>query len=119
MINMGRVWDIEELALRAMGKTCEEKDEFINDGGDINDELMNAYGIGIDAYVKIIEDLFPFVPPIEGGEALAWTGQKDDSLYHAFIDPKAMTAIVKKRADIVLGSIVNKKADHESVTFKR
>ena len=86
-INM---WDVEELALRAMGKTEEEKDEFINENGDIEEAIFDEYGVDFDNYARIVEDLLPFTAQVQSGI----TGD----LYHAFVDSVAQVTLVKIKA---------------------
>ncbi len=79
-------WDIEELAYRAMGKTAEEAENEVNNG-DIDLALDDKYEISFDQYCKIVKDLLPFTPQIQGGIS--------GDLYHAFVDIKESRAIVK------------------------
>ena len=82
-------WDIEELAYRAMGKTEEEAEKAVNDG-DIDEAIFEKYEISFEQYSKIVKDLLPFTPQIQGGI----TGE----LFHAFVDVKQKRAIVKLEA---------------------
>ena len=84
------MWDVEELALRAMGKTEEEKDEFINNDGDIDEALLAEYGTDLENYARIVEDLLPFTAQVQSGIS--------GDLYHAFLDSEALMTIVKMKA---------------------
>lgn len=58
-------WEIEELALRACGKTEQETENFINESNDIEDLLYEKYEVSFEQYCKIVEDLIPFTPVME------------------------------------------------------
>ena len=79
------IWDIEELAYRAMGKTKKETDEAISDGG-IEDAVYEKYECSFDTYCTIIRDVINFTPLVES----TITNNK----YHAFVDEQQY-AIVK------------------------
>jgi len=58
------VWDVEELAYRAMGNTSEETDKQINDG-DIDEAIFDKYDCSFETYCQIVEDLIKFTPVFE------------------------------------------------------
>jgi hypothetical protein len=80
-------YDIEELAYRAMGDTAKDAEHAITEGFDIDYQLNLCYGVDFDTYCKIVKDLIPFTPPV--------ASPLSSKLYHAFVDVKTSTAIVK------------------------
>lgn len=85
------VWDIEELAYRAMGNTEEQTEKAINEG-DIDDAIYEKYETDFDTYCKIVEDLLPFTPQIKAGIS--------GEIYHAFVDVEQSRAILKMKPEI-------------------
>lgn len=60
---MSLLWEIEELACLACGKSEEETDEIINDGA-VDDLLLGKYDIDFEQYYDIVKDLIPFTTPV-------------------------------------------------------
>ena len=81
--------DIEELAYRTMGLTSDETDKEINDG-DIAKALYEKYGIEVDQYCAIVNDLIKFTPVVQSGLG--------KNLYHAFVDDEKQCCIFKIEA---------------------
>lgn len=59
---MPNIWDVEELAYRAMGYSENETDDFINANNDIDETLYDKYEISLEQYEKIVKDLIKFTP---------------------------------------------------------
>jgi len=81
------VWDVEELAYRAMGNTSEETDKQINDG-DIDEAIFDKYDCSFETYCQIVEDLIKFTPVFES--------PLTKTKFHAFVDASEGLAIVKE-----------------------
>ena len=81
-------WESDELACKICGKTEDEINDIINNDK-VDDMLMERYDDQIDSnlFYRIVEDLLPLTPIVE----TALTGDK----YHAFIDHKEETIIVR------------------------
>jgi len=85
-MNQFDIYDVEELAYRAMGKTEKEAEELM-ENGDIDEFVYGEYGCDFETYCLIVRDLLPFTPVVTA----ALTGSK----FHAFVDAEQQRAIVK------------------------
>ena len=81
-------WDIEELALRALGHSAEKVEQLINESCDTDELIGKKYeGVTLEQYTAIVKDLLPFTPQVQSAIA--------GNNYHAFVDAKEMRSIVK------------------------
>ena len=86
---MTNYYEIQELALYAMGKTEEEVDSILNDG-DPEDCIYDHFDVDYEQFAKIVRALLPFTPVVES----AVTKEH----YHAFMrkDGDYSIAIIKE-----------------------
>lgn len=81
----------EELILYAAGKTEEEVDAFMNEGGDIDDFCHETFGIDSDQFVKVAESLLKLTPVVSAAVG--------EERFNAFVVPlggKGMRAVVRQ-----------------------
>lgn len=80
-------WDIEMLLCLAVGKTEEQAEKIINDGG-IDQLCFDEYEIDFEHYCLVVKGLLPFTPQIETAVT--------KTRCNAFIDAKQGLIIVKQ-----------------------
>ena len=90
-------WEIQELALFAMGKTDEEVTEIINNDGECDkgiDELIyEEFGVDFDQFSNIAKSLLKLTPCVKS----AVTGKFNNAFVRK-IENNGMVAIVQQEA---------------------
>lgn len=83
------VWKILELACRASGLTADQAANALNDGV-VEQLLTDKYGVAVDDYIAIVQDLMPFIPRVKS--------TFDGDAFHVFADPETGMPIVMVKA---------------------